>query len=74
MSDKVRAEITLEAGLLERARARRIDLSAVLEERLRHVLAEDRTSTWQAENAEAIAAANAFLSRHGLWSDGRRQF
>jgi len=29
---------------------------------------------WLAENADALTDANAFLERHGLWSDGLRQF
>jgi len=24
--------------------------------------------------SQALADANAFLARHGLWSDGKRQF
>ncbi len=33
-----------------------------------------RGKLWREENAGAIADANAYLDRHGLWSDGRRQF
>lgn len=29
---------------------------------------------WQAENRAAIEASNQFVERHGLWSDGLRQF
>jgi post-segregation antitoxin (ccd killing protein) len=33
-----------------------------------------REARWLAENDGALADANEFLKRHGLWSDGLRQF
>jgi transcriptional regulator with XRE-family HTH domain len=41
---------------------------------LRRVVAEARQQRWVEENRGALADANAFLARHGLWSDGKRQF
>ena len=41
---------------------------------LRMVVAEARQKRWMEENRDALADANAFLARHGLWSDGKRQF
>jgi transcriptional regulator with XRE-family HTH domain len=41
---------------------------------LRQVVAEARQQRWREENREALADANAFLARNGLWSDGKRQF
>jgi transcriptional regulator with XRE-family HTH domain len=41
---------------------------------LRQVLAEARQRRWLEENREALADANDFLERYGLWSDGRRLF
>ncbi len=33
-----------------------------------------REAQWRRDNCGALADANAFLDRHGLWSDGKRQF
>jgi transcriptional regulator with XRE-family HTH domain len=41
---------------------------------LRMVVAEARQQRWIEENRDALADANAFLARHGLWSDGKRPF
>jgi len=41
---------------------------------LRSVVAEARQQRWLQQNRDALADANAFLTRHGLWSDGKRQF
>lgn len=41
---------------------------------LRTVVAEARQQRWIQDNRGALADANAFLARHGLWSDGKRQF
>jgi transcriptional regulator with XRE-family HTH domain len=41
---------------------------------LRAVVAEARQKRWLEENRSALTDANEFLARHGLWSDGKRQF
>jgi antitoxin CcdA len=74
MVAKVRTNISVDADLLSEARALNINLSATLEARLREIVADLRRRRWLEENREAIADANAFLERHGLWSDGERQF
>lgn len=48
--------------------ARRLDVD------LHQVVAEARRRRWLEDNRGALEDANAFLSRYGLWSDGRRQF
>ena len=50
------------------AEARRLGLN------LRQLVVETRQQRWIEENRGALADANAFLDRHGLWSDGKRQF
>lgn len=74
MPAKTRTNVSLDAELLKQARDLGINLSAALEERLREIVAERRRQRWLAANQEALADANAFLERHGLWSDGLRQF
>jgi transcriptional regulator with XRE-family HTH domain len=41
---------------------------------LHGIVAEARRQRWIEENRDALADANAFLVRHGLWSDGKRLF
>jgi transcriptional regulator with XRE-family HTH domain len=62
-----------------RAVAMEKDLKLVREARrlgvdLHKVVAEARQRRWIEENRDALADANAFLTTHGLWSDGKRQF
>jgi transcriptional regulator with XRE-family HTH domain len=55
-----------ELHLIEEARQLGVDL--------RVVVAEARQQRWLEQNRDALADANAFLDRYGLWSDGKRQF
>ncbi|MCW3476904.1 type II toxin-antitoxin system CcdA family antitoxin [Limobrevibacterium gyesilva] len=71
---KARTNVSIDAELLDQARALDINLSATLENRLREVVAERRRQRWLAANRGALADANAFLAERGLWSDGQRQF
>jgi len=55
-----------ELALIREARELGVDLHAVVK--------AARHERWLAENRAALQDANEFLDRHGLWSDGRRQF
>jgi post-segregation antitoxin (ccd killing protein) len=57
-------EPTANLKLLQEARRLGVDVQKIVK--------EARQRRW--ENRGAIADANAFVDRHGLWSDGRRQF
>ena len=61
--DRVHAK---DLGLMAEARRLGVDLEAVV--------ADARRQCWLTENRGAIDDANAFLDRHGLWSDGKRLF
>ena len=74
MPTKARTNVSIDRELIQAARELGLNLSALLEDRLRDAVAEGRRAAWRAENRGAIADANAFLERHGLWSDGLRQF
>ncbi len=74
MPAKSRTNVSIDAELLSEARHYGINLSAMLEDRLRQAVAGQRQRQWLEENREALACANEYLERHGLWSDGRRQF
>ena len=69
-----RTNVTIDAALLSESREFGVNLSAVLERGLTETLARRRQERWLAENRDALEDANAFVARHGLWSDGKRQF
>lgn len=66
--------LTINSSLLEAARQLNFNLSETLERELTAILLQQARERWQAENREAIDAHNQFVERHGLWSDGLRQF
>jgi antitoxin CcdA len=68
------AAISLDPQLLDQAREAGIDVAASLNAFLREQISKGRADRWLKENREALDDANAFLARHGLWSDGKRQF
>jgi antitoxin CcdA len=74
MPTKVRTNVSVDAELLNQARELRINVSAALDRSLRQEVTALRHRRWLEENRGALADANAFLTSHGLWSDGKRQF
>ncbi len=66
--------LTINSSLLEAARHLNLNLSETLERELTAILLQQARERWQVENSEAIEAHNQFVERHGLWSDGLRQF
>lgn len=67
---KQAVNVTLAPDLIEEAKALKLNLSALLEEKLR----EERARRWKEENAQAFAEYNADIEKHGVWSDGRRNW
>jgi antitoxin CcdA len=61
--------LSLDADLIEAARAHGLNLSAITEDALRKRIAEEDAQRWLAENSEAITAQNAWTAEHGLLSD-----
>jgi antitoxin CcdA len=66
--------LSIRSDLLQKAKARKINLSQTLEVSLEKILQEQDRQAWVEENREAMAAANRFVAEHGLWSDGLRRF
>lgn len=64
--------VSVRADLLAEARAAKLNLSRTLDAALRLELKAQREARWRAENAEAIAAYNAHVEKHGLWCDETR--
>lgn len=66
--------MTVERGLLNRAREAGINLSATLTAALDAELRYQAARKWQEENMEALEALNRFHDEHGCFSDEYRTF
>ncbi|MCC7049102.1 MAG: type II toxin-antitoxin system CcdA family antitoxin [Alphaproteobacteria bacterium] len=73
-SRKRPTNLTIDADLLDAAKAAGINLSAELEQRLCEVLRERDRAAWRAENQEAVENYNARIERMGVFSTGLRRF
>lgn len=71
---KKAANLSVRADLLEQARAYKINLSQTLETALAAEVKKRLEAEWLEQNKEAIAAYNAEIAEHGLFSDGFRSF
>ena len=60
------ANLSLDQSLLSDARALGINLSRAAEAGLRQAVHEARAERWRQENAEALAASNAWVDEKGL--------
>ena len=56
----------VDAELLDEARRMRINLSEMLEGRLRTIVRAERERRWLEDNKDAIASINSFIEQHGL--------
>ena len=68
------ANVSINQGLLEDAKALDINLSATLERALVEEVRARKRAKWLEDNREAIAAYNARIERDGLASDHVRAF
>lgn len=68
------ANLSVNAELLDRAKALDINLSATLEKALEAEVRARMREQWLEENREAIAAYNARIERDGMLSDHVRAF
>lgn len=66
--------VTLDAALLQEAKALDIPLTRTFDAALRSAVQAERAGRWAEENADAIAAYNERIVRDGMWSDGLRLF
>ncbi|WP_202840039.1 type II toxin-antitoxin system CcdA family antitoxin [Luteimonas saliphila] len=68
------ANVSINQGLLEEAKALDINLSATLEKALAAEVRARKRSRWLEDNREAIAAYNRRIERDGMLSDHVRAF
>ena len=66
--------LTIDAELLDEAKALGVNLSSVLEQGLRERVAKARRERWLEENADAIAEHNERVAGRGVFSDRLRRF
>ncbi|MDE1476545.1 type II toxin-antitoxin system CcdA family antitoxin [Xenorhabdus bovienii] len=66
--------MTVERGLLSRAREAGINFSATLTAALDAELRHHEARKWQEENMDALEALNRFHDEHGCFSDEYRTF
>ncbi len=71
---RVPVNLSLSPDLVAAAKARRINLSRLVERRLVEILQAEPTDPFADENREAVAAYNARISELGVFSDEHRSF
>lgn len=71
---KKSANLSINSDLLQQAKALKINLSKLLEERLAETIASQKESLWIKENKEAIEEYNERVSQNGAFSDRLRRF
>lgn len=71
---KKAANVSINSDLLQQAKALKINLSATLEQELIHLIRQKQRARWLEENRRALDDYNRFVDRHGVFSDGLRQF
>lgn len=71
---KKSANLSINSDLIQQAKALKINLSKLLEEKLAQVIAIQKESLWLEENKEAIEDYNQRISKNGTFSDRLRRF
>lgn len=66
--------LSINSDLLHKARELKINLSAELEHALAEKVKEKQRELWLKENQKAIDNYNAFVEKHGVFSDELRSF
>ncbi|RDJ21318.1 acetoacetyl-CoA synthase [Bosea caraganae] len=69
VSAKRPIDLSLDAELVEKARANGVNVSALTEEALRARIAKEEAQRRLEENREAIAVQNGWIVERGLFSD-----
>ena len=73
-ASKKSANLSINADLLQKAKSLGINLSATLEAALAAEVKRRRAERWLKENKASLDAYNAFVEKHGVFSDGLRGF
>ena len=73
-ANKKPTNVSVNGDLLRQAKALKINLSQVLEQRLIEIVREQQRELWVAENQQAFEDYNAYVERNGVFSDGLKKF
>ena len=68
------ANLSIDAALLEQARALDINLSATFEASLREAVRQRKAAAWLEENRAALQSSNEWVEKNGLPLARYRQF
>jgi len=66
--------VSVDANILDMAKAMNINLSQTLEDALRKRTQDERDRRFQDEHREAIEAHNRFIEKNGIWSKKYRSW
>ena len=67
------ANLSVNAALLDEAKALDINLSRAFEHHLAELVSRKREEAWQTENGEGIDAYNRLVQKHGVFGDKWRK-
>jgi len=73
-SAKRPTNLSINAGLLEKARRLGINLSSTLEERLGELVRRAEAQQWLKENRKALDRYNTSVEKHGVFGEEFRTF
>lgn len=71
---KKSANLSINSDLIQQAKALKINLSKLLEERLAETIASQKEALWLEQNKDAIEDYNDRVSKNGTFSDRLRRF
>ena len=71
---KRRVNVSVDEGLLERAKRLKLNLSQVLEEGLAEAIRRREADEWLERNRAALDAYNDYVEKHRVFSDELRSF
>ncbi|WP_417528585.1 type II toxin-antitoxin system CcdA family antitoxin [Marinomonas shanghaiensis] len=71
---KKATNLSINSDLLDKSRALKINLSAMLENALKEELAKKQAEQWKADNQTAIQLYNEFVEENGCFGDEYRTF
>ncbi len=66
--------LSIDADVLEEARALNLNLSRAAQNGIRHAIASEKARKWKEENADAIRSSNEYVEKHGLPLERYRMF
>ena len=70
MPKKKAVNLSIDAELLADSKALGVNLSNILEEKLREL----RVQAWKRDAAAAIAQENEYIEKHGIWNAKHRSW